>query len=36
MVGQPGQDKGKLFDNRIVDRLVQQGLIEKLYKGGKP
>ena len=35
MVGQPGPDKTKLFDNTIVDRLVQQGLIDKLYKGGK-
>jgi hypothetical protein len=24
-----------LFDNSIVDRLVQQGFIDKLYKGGK-
>ena len=35
MVGQSGPDKTKLFDNSIVDRLVQQGLIDKLYKGGK-
>jgi NitT/TauT family transport system substrate-binding protein len=35
MVGQSGPNKTKLFDNSIVDRLVQQGLIDKLYKGGK-
>ncbi len=35
MVGQSGPGKTKLFDNSIVDRLVQQGLIDKLYKGGK-
>jgi len=35
MVGQSGPSKTKLFDNSIVDRLVQQGFIEKLYKGGK-
>jgi NitT/TauT family transport system substrate-binding protein len=35
MVGQTGGSKVKLYDNAIVDRLVQQGLIDKLYKGGK-
>jgi hypothetical protein len=35
MVGQPEPDKAKIFDNSIVDRLVQQGLIDKLYKGEK-
>ena len=35
MVGQSGPGKTKIFDNSIVDRLVQQGLIDKLYKGGK-
>jgi len=35
MVGQPASGKAKLFDNSIVDRLVQQGLVEKLYKGQK-
>jgi NitT/TauT family transport system substrate-binding protein len=35
MVGQTGPNKLKLFDNSIVDRLVQQGLIEQLYRGGK-
>jgi len=35
MVGSSGATKVKLFDNSIVDRLVQQGFIDKLYKGGK-
>jgi ABC-type nitrate/sulfonate/bicarbonate transport system substrate-binding protein len=35
MVGSSGATKTKLFDNSIVDRLVQQGFIDKLYKGGK-
>ena len=35
MVGQPEPDKARIFDNSIVDRLVQQGLIDKLYKGEK-
>jgi NitT/TauT family transport system substrate-binding protein len=35
MVGQSGPSKTKIFDNSIVDRLVQQGLIDKLYKGEK-
>jgi ABC-type nitrate/sulfonate/bicarbonate transport system substrate-binding protein len=35
MVGSQGVAKEKLFDNRIVDRLVQEGFIDKLYKGGK-
>jgi NitT/TauT family transport system substrate-binding protein len=35
MVGQSGAAKAKLFDNSIVDRLVQQGLIDRLYKGAK-
>jgi hypothetical protein len=35
MVGQAEPAKTKLFDNSIVERLVQQGLIDKLYKGGK-
>jgi NitT/TauT family transport system substrate-binding protein len=35
MVGSPGAAKEKLFDNRVVDRLVQEGFIDKLYKGGK-
>jgi len=36
MVGQSGPVKVKIFDNSIVDRFVQQGMIDKLYKGGKP
>ena len=35
MVGSAGAAKAKLFDNSIVDRLVQEGFIDKLYKGGK-
>src|ERR1043166_10281082 len=35
MVGQTGGSKVKLYDNSIVDRLVQQGFIDKLYKGAK-
>ena len=36
MVGSKGAPKAKLFDNSIVDRLVQEGFIDKLYKGTKP
>jgi ABC-type nitrate/sulfonate/bicarbonate transport system substrate-binding protein len=36
MVGSKGAPKVKLFDNSIVDRLAQEGFIEKLYKGTKP
>lgn len=36
MVGSKGALKVKLFDNSIVDRLAQEGFIEKLYKGTKP
>jgi ABC-type nitrate/sulfonate/bicarbonate transport system substrate-binding protein len=35
MVGSAGAAKAKLYDNSIVDRFVQQGLIDRLYKGGK-
>ena len=35
MVGSAGAAKGRLFDNTIVDRLVQEGLIDRLYKGEK-
>jgi NitT/TauT family transport system substrate-binding protein len=35
MVGSAGAAKAKLFDNSIVDRLAQEGVIDKLYKGGK-
>jgi NitT/TauT family transport system substrate-binding protein len=36
MVGAKGTAKAKLFDNSIVDRLAQEGFIDKLYKGAKP
>ena len=36
MVGAKGAVKAKLFDNSIVDRLAQEGFIDKLYKGAKP
>jgi NitT/TauT family transport system substrate-binding protein len=36
MVGSKGASKAKLFDNSIVDRLAQEGFIDKLYKGTKP
>jgi hypothetical protein len=35
MVGAAGAAKAKLFDNSVVDRLVQEGLVEKLYRGGR-
>jgi len=35
MIGSGGAAKAKLFDNSIVDHLVQDGVIDKLYKGGK-
>jgi NitT/TauT family transport system substrate-binding protein len=35
MVGQKGATKTQLYDNAVVDRLVQEGLIDRLYKGGK-
>ena len=35
MVGAKGAAKAKLFDNSIVDRLAQEGFIDKLYKGAK-
>ena len=35
MVGSAGAAKAKLFDNSIIDRLLQEGLIDRLYKGGK-
>jgi NitT/TauT family transport system substrate-binding protein len=35
MVGQKGAPKVQLFDNTIVDRLAQEGFIDRLYKGGK-
>lgn len=36
MVGSKGVPKTKLYDNSIIDRLMQEGFIEKLYKGAKP
>jgi ABC-type nitrate/sulfonate/bicarbonate transport system substrate-binding protein len=36
MVGGKEIAKTKLYDNSIVDRLVQDGLIDRLYKGAKP
>jgi NitT/TauT family transport system substrate-binding protein len=35
MVGSKEAPKAKLFDNSIIDRLRQEGFIDKLYKGGK-
>ncbi len=35
MVGSTGAAKAKIFDNSIIDRLVQDGVIDRLYKGGK-
>jgi len=31
-----GVTKSKLFDNSIVDRLAQEGFIDKLHKGARP
>jgi NitT/TauT family transport system substrate-binding protein len=36
MVGSKGAAKTKLYDNSIIDRLVQEGFIDKLYRGAKP
>lgn len=35
MVGSKDAVKTKLYDNSVVDRLVQEGLIDRLYKGTK-
>ena len=35
MVGAKEAAKTKLYDNSVVDRLVQEGLIDRLYKGAK-
>jgi ABC-type nitrate/sulfonate/bicarbonate transport system substrate-binding protein len=35
MVGSKDASKTKLYDNSVVDRLVQEGLIDRLYKGTK-
>ena len=36
MVGSKDAAKAKLYDNSVVDRLVQEGLVDRLYKGAKP
>jgi len=36
MVGSKGAARSKLYDNSVVDRLVQEGLVDRLYKGAKP
>ncbi len=36
MVGHSGPVRARLFDNSIIDRLVQEGFIDRLYKGGRP
>ena len=36
MVGSKEAAKSRLYDNSIVDRLVQEGLIDRLYKEAKP
>jgi len=36
MVGSKEAAKTKLYDNSVVDRLVQEGLVDRLYKGAKP
>ena len=35
MVGSKEAAKTKLYDNSVVDRLVQEGLVDRLYKGTK-
>lgn len=35
MVGHSGPVRARLFDNSIIDRLVQEGFIDRLYKGGR-
>ena len=35
MVGSKEAAKIKLYDNSVVDRLVQEGLVDRLYKGTK-
>ena len=35
MVGQKGAPKAQLYDNAFVDRLAQEGFIDKLYRGAK-
>jgi len=36
MVGSKGAARSKFYDNSVVDRLVQEGLVDRLYKGAKP
>ncbi|HET9917162.1 MAG TPA: ABC transporter substrate-binding protein [Candidatus Binatia bacterium] len=36
MVGSKEAVKSRLYDNSVVDRLVQEGLVDRLYKGAKP
>lgn len=36
MVGHSGPVQAKLFDNTIMDKLIEEGFIDRLYKGGKP
>jgi NitT/TauT family transport system substrate-binding protein len=36
MVGAKGLQNVRLFDNSIVDRLVQDGFVDRLYKESKP
>jgi NitT/TauT family transport system substrate-binding protein len=36
MVGHTGPVRVKLYDNALVDRLVQEGWIEQLYRGRQP
>jgi len=31
-----GVTKSKLFDNLFVERLAQEGFIDKLHKGARP
>ena len=35
MVGSKGAVKTKLFDNSIIDRLAQEGFVDRLYKGAR-
>jgi len=35
MVGSKEAAKTKLYDNSVVDRLVQEGLVDRLYRGTK-
>jgi NitT/TauT family transport system substrate-binding protein len=35
MVGAKGTPKTKLYDNSVIERLVQEGFTDKLYKGAK-